>query len=318
MNEDKLVSVIVPIYKVEQYMDNCVSSLINQNYKNLEIILVDDGSPDNCPKKCDSWCSKDNRIKVIHKENEGLSCARNSGLDVATGDYIAFVDSDDWIEPDMYQKFVDILNTENVDFVAGRILTYDDNTSMQIPFMEGKDYLNIKFDTILDRNSYLKAILSKKLESASWNKLFRRSAIGDIRFKRNRYFEDYLFMYNIASRMKSMCYLDSVCYNYRIRSNSICSSGLHLGDWEQNFLEIEQDLISHNEPQFIKHLNLYKVRHYQDLCKIFVADSKRFAEYRKKMLNVRLFFLKLPRRLFIKYILIWISNKWLINKILLK
>lgn len=318
MNDEKLVSVIVPIYKVEQYMDDCINSLLNQTYKNLEIILVDDGSPDNCPYKCDSWSAKDDRIKVIHKENQGLSCARNSGLDIATGDYIAFVDSDDWIEPNMYQEFVEVLNTEKVDFVAGRILTYDENTGIRIPFMEGKDYLNINSDTILDRNSYLKAILSKKLESASWNKLYRRSVIGDIRFKKNRYFEDYLFMYNIASRMKSMCYLASICYNYRIRSNSICSSGQHYSDWEQNFLEIEQDLISHNEPQFIKDLNLYKVRHYQDLCKIFITDSKRFAEYRTKMLNVKLFFLKLPQRLFVKYILIWLSNKWLINKLLLK
>ena len=98
MNEP-LVSVIVPVYKVEDYLDKCVESIVKQTYKNLEIILVDDGSPDNCPSMCDSWAQKDSRIKVIHKENGGVSSARNSALDTAAGDYICFVDSDDFIEP---------------------------------------------------------------------------------------------------------------------------------------------------------------------------------------------------------------------------
>ena len=100
MNEP-LVSVIVPVYKVEKYLDKCIESIVGQTYENLEIILVDDGSPDNCPTMCDEWAQKDSRIKVIHKENGGLSSARNAGLDACTGDYIGFVDSDDWIEPDM-------------------------------------------------------------------------------------------------------------------------------------------------------------------------------------------------------------------------
>ena len=93
------ISVIVPIYKVEQYLNRCVESIVNQTYKNLEIILVDDGSPDLCPKICDEWAEKDSRIVVIHKENSGLSDARNAGLKVATGGYVAFVDSDDIINP---------------------------------------------------------------------------------------------------------------------------------------------------------------------------------------------------------------------------
>ena len=101
-----LISVIVPIYNVEKYLDRCVDSIINQTYKNLEIILVDDGSPDNCLAICDSWAEKDRRIKVIHKENGGVSSARNSALDIASGDYIGFVDSDDWIEPDMYEILI--------------------------------------------------------------------------------------------------------------------------------------------------------------------------------------------------------------------
>ena len=103
MNSNPKISVIVPVYKVEKYLDKCVESIVNQTYKNLEIILVDDGSPDNCPAMCDEWAEKDERIRVIHKENGGLADARNAGMDIATGDYIGFVDSDDWIEPNMYE-----------------------------------------------------------------------------------------------------------------------------------------------------------------------------------------------------------------------
>ena len=103
---EKLISVIIPIYKVEDFLDECIASVVGQSYKNLEIILVDDGSPDNCPVICDEWALKDLRIKVIHKLNGGLSDARNVGIAVASGDYISFVDSDDWIDPKMYEHLI--------------------------------------------------------------------------------------------------------------------------------------------------------------------------------------------------------------------
>lgn len=106
MNSQPKISVIVPVYKTEGLLDRCVESIVGQTYKNLEIILVDDGSPDNCPAMCDEWAEKDSRIRVIHKENGGVSSARNAALDIATGDYIGFVDSDDWIEPEMYSSLI--------------------------------------------------------------------------------------------------------------------------------------------------------------------------------------------------------------------
>ena len=101
-----VVSIIVPIYRAEKYLNKCVQSIVDQTYKNLEIILVDDGSPDNCPAICDAWAKKDSRIRVIHQRNGGFSAARNAGLDAATGTYIQFVDSDDWIEPNMVEALV--------------------------------------------------------------------------------------------------------------------------------------------------------------------------------------------------------------------
>ena len=125
----ELISIVVPVYKVEPYLDKCVSSIVNQTYKNLEIILVDDGSPDNCPVMCDAWAEKDNRIRVIHKPNGGLSDARNAGMSAATGELIAFVDSDDWIAPDMYEKLYHRLTEDGSDIAAcGVQMVWEDNT----------------------------------------------------------------------------------------------------------------------------------------------------------------------------------------------
>lgn len=113
--ESKLISVIVPVYNVEKYLSKCIDSILAQTYKNLEIILVDDGSPDNCPKICDEYAKKDNRIKVIHKENGGLSAARNVALDIAKGEYIGFVDSDDFIAEDMYEVLYNLAEKYNAE-----------------------------------------------------------------------------------------------------------------------------------------------------------------------------------------------------------
>lgn len=117
MDKQPLVSVVVPIYNVEKYLERCVNSILNQTYKNLEVILVDDGSPDNSPALCDKFAEEDSRVKVIHKENGGLSSARNAGINSATGKYIGFVDSDDDIELDMYEKMLNVIQREKVDFV---------------------------------------------------------------------------------------------------------------------------------------------------------------------------------------------------------
>lgn len=117
-----LISVIVPIYKVEQYLNRCVQSIVDQTYKNLEIILVDDGSPDNSPAMCDAWAEKDDRVQVVHKKNGGVSSARNAGLDAANGAYIGFVDGDDYIEPDMYAQLLQAIQKDSSDMAVCGIL----------------------------------------------------------------------------------------------------------------------------------------------------------------------------------------------------
>ena len=117
-----VVSVVVPVYKVEKYLERCVASLRSQTLRDVEIILVDDGSPDSCPEMCDALAEQDSRIRVIHKKNGGLSSARNAGLKVASGKYVGFVDSDDDVEPDMYEKMLSVIESENVDFVMSDYL----------------------------------------------------------------------------------------------------------------------------------------------------------------------------------------------------
>lgn len=125
MCEEKLLSVIVPVYKVEPYLHRCVDSIRNQTYKNLQIILVDDGSPDNCGKICDEYAELEARIIVVHQKNRGLSGARNTGLRYAKGDYVAFVDSDDWIDSSMYETLVDMIEKNDLDMARCGIVETD-------------------------------------------------------------------------------------------------------------------------------------------------------------------------------------------------
>ena len=212
----KKISVIVPIFKVEQYLENCINSIINQTYENLEIILVDDGSPDNCGAICDEFAVKDNRIKVIHKENGGISSARNAGLDIATGDLIAFIDSDDWIEPEMLTVLERILSENNADFsVCGMIADFG------VAVIKNKS--SVSNVVKVDKPEIFNLILNApNFYGYAWNKLYRREIIGDLRFDESlMYCEDLDFCVRLAEKCNFAVFTKEKFYHYMQHSASM-------------------------------------------------------------------------------------------------
>lgn len=214
MNE--LISVIIPIYKVEKYLDECIKSVVEQTYKNIEIILIDDGSPDNCPKMCEEWVKKDSRIKVIHKINGGLSDARNAGLEIATGDYIAFVDSDDWILPEMYEKMLFTIKKENADICACNIRSC---------YLDHEEEWGCKEYTVGNSEQILDMLYSDtKYPVSALNKLYKRECWKELRFPVGKICEDAFTTYHLVHNAEQIVQIPEAFYCYRIRSQSIMTS----------------------------------------------------------------------------------------------
>ena len=198
------ISVIVPIFKVEKYLDRCVESIVNQTYKNLEIILVNDGSPDNCPKMCDEWANKDNRIKVIHKKNGGVSSARNVGIDNATGNLISFVDSDDYLDFNYFEKMID----ETADLVVCGYKVHKNIGRVQ---KKHPKYTHKE----LNMDKYIAEAYIHEYFTPIWNKLYQKDLIKDLRFNENCSFgEDFLFNMDYIKNCNNVKIIGDSLYNY--------------------------------------------------------------------------------------------------------
>lgn len=212
----KLVSVIVPIYKVEKYLIRCVESIQKQTYRNLEIILVDDGSPDSCGKMCDELAKKDKRIKVIHKVNGGLSDARNVGIEVAKGEYLAFVDSDDWLDLDMIELLYNLCEQRDAEIAecSYRNLYMDgiiEETKCTAEIIEADSLLAL--EGMLDW---------KYFKPVAWNKLYKKSVFEDVRYPKGKIHEDEFTTYKYIYNANKIVYVDVSKYNYdRRRVDSI-------------------------------------------------------------------------------------------------
>ena len=217
-NQCPLISIIIPVYQVEKYLDKCIVSVVNQTYTNLEIILVDDGSLDNCPAICDAWKERDSRITVIHQQNGGLSVARNEGLKIATGEFIGFVDSDDWIEPNMYETLLMALLETEADIAVGGIKGFTED-------LKTKAYTQPKTTErkLYSAEEALKRLLLLKrfFSSGVWNKLYRRLVISDIEFPEGRLHEDVLWSAQVIGNAKNVVCINQICYHYLHRLDSI-------------------------------------------------------------------------------------------------
>ena len=211
------VSIIVPIYKVEPYLQRCLDSIVSQSYTNLEIILVDDGSPDESPQICNEYAAKDNRIKVIHKKNGGLSDARNAGIDISEGDYITFIDSDDWVHENYISTLLGLITNKNADIAIGENIRTGGNT-----FINKKTF---RTDVYTSKEALIHLLKDNHLAfTVSWGKIYKRCLFSTLRFPIGKFHEDEFTSYILFYNSRKIAYTSEVLYFYYQRKGSIVST----------------------------------------------------------------------------------------------
>ncbi|ELB11855.1 glycosyltransferase [Enterococcus faecium] len=273
------ISIIVPVYKVEPYLRKCVDSILAQTFTDFEVILVDDGSPDNSGKICDEYASKDSRVRVIHKKNGGLSSARNAGIDVARGKYLGFVDSDDYIEKDMYELLYDNIVKEQADLsICG---VYDLYANRE-PKILTPQYM------VLSKIEAMKMILEAKVVSVqAWNKLYKKEIFDTIRYPEGVITEDAAVILPVLDKTEKVVIDNQQKYYYFHRENSITSSRFGEKDldtinvWKENEIWIKE---RHPELSSVAHTRTCWA-HFIVLDKIVISNRERNYKGTKEILN---------------------------------
>lgn len=213
--QNEMISIVVPIYNVEQYLKSCVDSILSQTYRNTEIILVDDGSPDNCPRICDEYAKKDERIRVIHQKNKGLSGARNTGIDNARGEYLIFVDSDDTIEHTMVEELYGYALKNDCAMVAcGRNYVFEDGQIVCKITDEVNQVYNFE-DAMYEMNTFT------LFDMSAWAKIYKKELFSNIRFPEGKLSEDYYIAFKLIDLAQAVGYVAKPLYNYLQRQSSI-------------------------------------------------------------------------------------------------
>ena len=267
---NKLISIVVPVYNVARYLDKCINSIISQEYKDLEIILVDDGSTDESGRKCDLWAEKDNRIRVIHKENGGLSDARNVGIDNARGYYISFIDSDDFISEQYIQElYENIINTESDISICNPYYYYEqDNNTKTV------ERYKIKIDRIEGNSIDMTKILlyQKYFDTSAWGKLYKTELFKEngIYYPKGKLYEDIATTYKVFLKAKKIVFINRNLYFYRQRSDSIMSSKFNKK--EMDYINNAQEMMENLSKLNIEMLNKAAISRFL---------STNFAIYRK-------------------------------------
>lgn len=268
--ENMKISIVVPVYKVEEYLPRCIESLVKQTYKNLQIILVDDGSPDNCPKLCDEYAEKDNRIDVIHRENGGLSAARNSGIERVTGDYLLFVDSDDFIELDSCERFANVLKAQSydVDLIVG---VAKENRGNKTSFQK---HTNLKENHIYSSSEFIqKSVKTDEWFAPAWLNLYNAKLFmkNNLRYAEGLYFEDLEIQPKIFLNANKILYIDYPFYNYVLRENSIMTTEFSskkkqdcfqiIEEWSSIFTNVQDKKLQKSLFYWLSHCYLHMANH---------------------------------------------------------
>lgn len=220
MLSNKLISVIVPVYKVEKYLSKCIESILNQTFQDFELILVDDGSPDNCGMICDKYAEIDPRIRVIHKKNGGLSEARNAGISIATGDYLTFIDSDDFIDSNYLKNFMDILSQNDSDLIiTGIVDFYENDTNIEPNISE-------EFEVLSREQVFKKMLLQDDIDVNATAKLYKKAIFENIKYPVGELYEDIKIIYDIVESADTIIFSKYKGYFYLQRIDSIMYSNM--------------------------------------------------------------------------------------------
>lgn len=298
--EDK-ISIIIPVYKVEKYIRKCVDSVINQTYKNLEIILVDDGSPDNCGKICDEYAKKDNRIRVIHKKNGGLSEARNYGLNVAKGKYILLIDSDDFIEKETVEYLYGLCQKYNAEIAVGKTrFLYEGQEEPKKTRAEKED--DIK--TYNTEQALETMLYSQEFTNIACNKLYKAELFNNIRYPLGKLYEDLATTYKLISNADTIVLGSKYTYNYLSnRNTSIMNKQFDKKRMEGlDFAEEILEYVSKNYPNIknsaIARLYIESITIFikMPMKKMYRQENKRIKDYLKKYRDIVLHDKKVPMK----------------------
>ena len=299
----KLVSIIVPVYKVEQYLKRCMDSVLNQTYKNIEIILVNDGSPDNCPALCDKYAKIDIRVRVIHKENGGLSSARNVALDSVKGDYIFFVDSDDWLALDTLEVLNEYLE-KDYDMISFQRTYLTEEKVVEKGEKNPKD---------MDVSQYIDASFLGRYDFFVTTKIFKAEVFNNVRFLEGRNYEDLEIMHRLFLNMEKVVGLDYFLYYYWKGNEGAITNTITMKNIQDHYLSANE--IYHASKKYLEDrgkdasniVAWYKVEMsqlYIDYLKSTDKDAELFAKIKSEIIKEKVNFnrlLKQPR--YLKYIL---------------
>lgn len=268
MKDLGLVSIIIPVYNVEKYLSQCLDSVCNQTYPYLEIIVVDDESPDNCGKIADEYAGKDNRIKVLHIQNRGAAGARNVGLDICTGDYVMFVDSDDWLEIHAIEKMISTMDSTKTDIVQCQYIDeYVD---------ESKRHEYIDENHVGDCALFIETMIQKWEYIINCNKIYRRKLVEQIRFPEGHCIDDEFYTYRAVLRADKVAFITDCLYHYRQRISSATSSA----DKEKQRFKDQVDFITQRYEPIVQALPQLKTKLLEHMMEVLMVVMRNGASYK--------------------------------------
>lgn len=282
MKSEDLITIVVPIYNVEKYLERCVDSIISQSYKNIEIILVDDGSKDNSSKICDEYKKRDSRIKVIHKENGGLSDARNKGIDISNGKYICFIDSDDWINKDMIETMHETIKKDNSQIsICRRYRAYEDGKKIEEQY---KKYPKKNIFNNIEGLSYLMSFCGYDMSAC--DKMFELKLFDNIRFPFGKTCEDSFTTYKLLFNAKKISYINKPFYNYFYRINSITRNS-NVNETVIEAAKEQYQFVNDNVPELINEASSFLITAYISVFNEYIKRKKKCPNEKKYIKECR-------------------------------